>query len=77
MNNFIHAINRFYTNDVYYTDTDSLYIGNKHWHKLDKATLVGKILLQAKNDYNDGDFCYGLFFAPKIKYCLTINKNKV
>ena len=24
MNNFIHAINGFYTNDVYYTDTDSL-----------------------------------------------------
>ena len=30
MNNFIHAINGFYTNDVYYTDTDSLYIENKH-----------------------------------------------
>ena len=24
MNNFIHAIDGFYTNDVYYTDTDSL-----------------------------------------------------
>ena len=24
MNNFIHAINGFYTNDIYYTDTDSL-----------------------------------------------------
>ena len=30
MSNFIHAINGFYTNDLYYTDTDSLYIGNKH-----------------------------------------------
>ena len=30
MNNFIHAINGFYTNDVYYTDTDSLRIENKH-----------------------------------------------
>ena len=30
MNNFIHAINGFYTNDVYYTDTGSLYIENKH-----------------------------------------------
>ena len=30
MNSFIHANNRFYTNDVYYTDTDSLYIENKH-----------------------------------------------
>ena len=50
MNKFIHAINGFYTNDVYYTDTDSLYIENKHWDKLDKAGLVGKGLLQGKND---------------------------
>ena len=54
MNNFIHAINGFYTNDVYYTDTDSLYIQNKHWDKLDKAGLVGKELSQGKNDYKDG-----------------------
>ena len=33
MNNFVHAINGFYTNDVYYTDTDSLYIEKKHWKK--------------------------------------------
>ena len=26
MNNFIHAIDGFFTNDVYYKDTDSLYI---------------------------------------------------
>ena len=37
MNNFEHAIDGFYTNDVYYTDTDSLYIENKHWDKLNKA----------------------------------------
>ena len=74
MNNFIHAIDGFYTNDVYYTDTDSLYIGNKHWNRLEKAGLVGKNLLQGKNDYKDGGIFYGLFLAPKIKYCLTINK---
>ena len=73
MNNFIHAINGFYTNDVYYTDTDSLYIENKHWEKLDKAGLVGKNRGQGKNDYGDGGIWYGLFLAPKIKYCLTIN----
>ena len=48
MNNFIRAINGFYSNDVYYTDTDSLYIENKHWDKLEKAGLVGKGLLQGK-----------------------------
>ena len=74
MNNFIHAIKGFYTNDVYYTDTDSLYIENKHWDKVDKAGLVGKNLLQSKNDYKDGGIFFGLFLAPKTKYCLTINK---
>ena len=73
MNNIIHAISGFYTNDVYYTDTDSLYIENKHWDKLEKTSLVGKNLLQGKNDYEDGGIFYGLFLAPK-KYCLTINK---
>ena len=33
MINFIHAIDRFYSNDVYYTDCVSLYIENKHWKK--------------------------------------------
>ena len=54
MNNFIHAINAFYTNDVYYGDTNSLYFESKNWHKKDKAVLVGKILLLGKNDYKDG-----------------------
>ena len=74
MNNFIQANDRFYTNEVYYTDTDSLYIENKHWDKVDEAGLVGKILLQGKNDYKDGGIFHGLFLAPKIKYCLTKNK---
>ena len=77
MNNFIHAIDGFYTNDVYYTDTDGLYIENKHWDKLSRAGLVGKNLLPGKNDYKDGGIFYGLFLAPKIKYCLTINKYAV
>ena len=74
MNNFIHAFAGFYTTDDYYTDTDSLYIESKHWEKLDKAGLVGKNLLQGKNDFKNGGFWYGLFLAPKIKYRLTINK---
>ena len=51
MNNFIHAINGSYTNDVFYTDTDSLYIKNKLWdepHEADEARLFGKGLLQGK-----------------------------
>ena len=74
MNNFIHAIGGFYTNDVYYTDTDSLYIENKHWDKLDTTGLVGKNRSQCKRDYKDGKIWYGLFLAPEIKYCLPLNK---
>ena len=69
MNNFLHAVNGFYTNDVYYTDCDSLYSESKHWQKRDKAGLVGKNLLQVKKDYKDGGIWYALFLAPKIKFC--------
>ena len=74
MNNFIHAIDDFYTNDVNYTDTDAIYIGSKHGNNIDKAGLVGKNLLEGKNDYKDGGIWYALFLAPKIKYCLTKDK---
>ena len=74
MNNFIHDVNGFYTNDVFYTDTDSLYIEKKHWDNLDKAGLIEKNRLQGKNEYKERGIWYGLFLAPKIKYCLTINK---
>ena len=50
MNSIIHAINGFYTNDLYYTDTDSIYTKSKHWDKLNKTGLVGKILLKSENE---------------------------
>ena len=65
MKNFIHAIDGFYSNDVYYNETDGLYIENKHWDKLDKAGLVGKNRLQGKNDYKEGGIWYAVFLAPK------------
>ena len=76
MNNFIHAINGIYTNYFHYEDIDSMdsmYIEKKHLDKLDKAGLVGTILLQGKNDYKDGGIFDGLFLAPKKIYCLTMN----
>ena len=73
MNNFIREINGFYSNSIYYGDTDSLYIEKKYWDVLDKANLVGDDLCQGKNDYKTGGIFYGLFLAPKIKYCLTID----
>ena len=54
MNNFIRELNGFYNNNIYYTDTDSLYIEKKYWNVLDEANLVGKIKCQGKNDYKTG-----------------------
>ena len=73
MNNFLREINGFYNNSIYYGDTDSLYIEKKYWDVLDKANLVGD-LCQGKNDYKTGGIFYGLYLAPKIKYCLTIDE---
>ena len=61
MNMFIHAIKGFYTNEVFYTDTDAVYIASKPWDKLEKAALVGKNLLQGKNDYKDGVYFMDCF----------------
>ena len=74
MNNFIHDIDGFYTNDVYYGDTDSVYIENRHWDNLDKAGLVCKTLLEGKNDYKEGGIWFAFFLAPKIKYYLSVNQ---
>ena len=77
MKKFIHANIGFNTNDLNYTDTNSLYIENEHWDKLDQACLVGKILLPGKNGFRDVGIFHGLFQAPKTKNCLTINKYAV
>ena len=74
MNNFIREINGFYNNGIYYGDTYSLYIEKKYWDALDKANLVGEGLCQGENDYKTGGIFYGVFLAPKIKYCLTIDE---
>ena len=65
MKNFIHAIDGFYTNDLCYEDTDSMYIKNKHWDKLGKTGLIGKNRLQGKNYYKNGGIWYGLFLHQK------------
>ena len=42
MNKFIREINGFYKNNIYYTDTDNLYIEKKYWDVLDKAKFLEK-----------------------------------
>ena len=54
MNDFIHAINGFSTNDVYYGETDIVCTENKHWDKLDKAGLVGKFFYKVKTIIKTG-----------------------
>ncbi len=74
MNNFVEVIDGFKTNNVYYQDTDSLYIEKKHWDALNLSRFVGSNLCQGKNDYGVGGTFFSLFLAPKIKFCLTINE---
>ena len=68
MNSFFGEINGFYNINIYYGDTDSIYIEKKNWDFLDKANLVGKNLCQDKNDFETGRISDGIFLAPKIKY---------
>ena len=73
MNIFIRKMNGFFKNNIYLTDTDSFYIEKKYWDVLDKANLIGEGLCQVKKDYETGGIFYGLYLAPKAKYCLTID----
>ena len=73
MNNVINQIDGFYNNNIYYTDTDSLYIHKKYWSNLIDNGFVGKSLGLGKNDYGDSGIFYAWFLAPKKKYCLVID----
>ena len=60
MYNFIREINGFYSYNIYFTDTDSIYNEKKFRDVLDKAKLVGEELFQGKNDSKSGAilFCF-------------------
>ena len=73
MNYVIEEIDGFYNNNIYYTDTDSLYIHKKYWSTLFEKGYVGKSLELGKNDYGNSGIFYAWFLAPKIKYCLVID----
>ena len=73
MNSVIKQIDGFYNNNIYYTDTDSLYIHKKYWSNLIDNGFVGKSLGLGKNDYGNSGIFYAWFLAPKIKYCLVID----
>ena len=73
MNDVFREIDGFYSNNIYYGDTDSGYIHKKHWSTLVEKGFVGKSLGLGKNDYGDSGIFYAWFLAPKIKYCLVID----
>ena len=75
MNKFDDEIDGFYSNKVYYQDTDSLYTHTDQYEKFKGSWLyLKKKLKQRKNDYGDRVKFYGLFSAPKTKLCYTIEK---
>ena len=73
MNDVFREIDGFYSNNIYYGDTDSGQIHKKHWSTLFEKGYVGKSLGLGKNDYGDSGIFYAWFLAPKIKYCLVID----
>ena len=78
MNDVILTLDGFKNNKIYYGDTDSVYIHKNDYNILDENGLIGQGLWQSKNDYGDNaGIIYGLFLAPKVKYCIVIDENGV
>src|SRR5438093_9557145 len=77
MNNFIIEIDGFKNLVVYYSDTDSIYVSLRNYDKLKQAGYVGGAMGQGKNDYGEGGIIFGLFLAPKVKYCITLTENGI
>ena len=50
------------------------YIEKKYCDVSDEAIVLGNILCQGEIYYKTGGVFYGSIFAPKIKYCSTINE---
>ena len=73
MNEVFRVIDGFYSNCIYYGDTDSVYIHKKHWSTLVDKRIVGKSLGLGKNDYGISGIFYAWFQAPKLEYCLVID----
>ena len=46
INKFTREIIGFHNKNIYYSDTNSLYVEEKYWYVLEKAKLVGKELCQ-------------------------------
>ena len=77
MNDVVRQKGGFYSNSIYYIDTDSLYIHKKHWSDLVDIGFVGKSPGLDKNDYGNSGTFYAWILAPKVKYCFLIDDFRV
>ena len=78
MNDVLLALDGFKNNKIYYGDTDCVYIHKNDYNIIIEKGLVGKDLFQSKNDYGENaGIVYGLFLAPKVKYCIVIDENGI
>ena len=75
MSDVILTLDGFRNHKIYYGDTDSVYIHKNDYNILIDQGLIGKDLGQSKNGYGDSaGIVYGLFLAPKVKYCIIIDE---
>ena len=71
-NNAIREIDGFNSNNMYYGDTDSASIGQKHWFISIEKSFVGKSLGLVKNDYGGAGIFNVWFLPPKIIFFLSL-----
>ena len=71
--NVIQEMDGFYSNTVYYADTDGAYIHKKHWSTLVDNGFFGNFVGLGKKDYSNAGLFYASFLAPKIKFCVFNN----
>ena len=79
MNDILLAVDAYDQPNLYYMDTDSVYIPMHLFDKLVDSKLVGNDLFQGKDDYGVfkggeklGGIVYGLYIASKIKWNLIL-----
>ena len=77
MNDVFKQKRGFYKKSIYYIDTNSLYIHEKHWFDMVDNGFVGKSCGLNNKKYGHLGTLYAWFIAPKMKYCVVIDDSIV
>ena len=72
-NYVIQEADCFFSDKIYYGDTDSAYVHKNHWSTSADNGLAGKSLGLGENDDSNAGIFYAWFLVPKRKYCQVIN----